>query len=306
MNSEVGDIQANPIPPPQQTPPIPLQQAPPIPPLQLAAPISPPQQAPLIPPLQQAPPSPPPQQAPLIPPPQPAQQDGASLSLVDNFGLYQEFLLANFCSALKIPYTHMDSAVRMQKMLLSDIQRRLEKLLIDEAPASVERMHKIFGLNSFPETIRTIFSRMKKWEPKDLFDLYVCCDNDHLYLKSSVINKAGELLRENTCTAFNHGMTAEDKVSDEKKYCGKPLLKKSSAGSDRFQPIRCAPYRGVRRGLERLFRQKWFVDGLSDWKTLPDLGSTLNDLYSGERWKSWIPWLEEDDFNVLLLLFIDG
>lgn len=191
-------------------------------------------------------------------------------------------------------------------MLLSDLECRLGELLGNEHPDCVERMHKMFDLRSFPETFRTILRRFKKWQPRDLFDVYACCDNDHLYLRSTVISEAGQPLRENVCPAFNHGFTAEDKVSDERKYCGKPLFRTSSANRYKVQSIRSAPYRGVRRGLAHLFRQKWFVDGLSDWKNLPDIGSTLSDLYSGERWKAWIPWLEEDDFNILLLLFIDG
>jgi hypothetical protein len=202
---------------------------------------------------------------------------------------YIKFMISNWAIANNVPLSQVSQLFKIQNSILSTLVR--SELLKPE----------LFR-EGLPTTARTVYKQLEIWK-EDLFDEYACCVNHHLYPLKSFFDHNGELVRSMFCGETTFGKTA----SKPREVCAQPLLKEtvSSTGKTVFRPVKLAPYRGITRCLRVLFQRKWFVDNLDHWKRLPDISPAMGDIYHGARWKRWIPWLQEHEFNLLLSLSID-
>lgn len=202
--------------------------------------------------------------------------------------LWLQFMVANFAVSNKLPLQQTSALLKLQKLIVSSV---------------IEKKMTVKDFESVPLTARAAFRNLGIWETKSEFDVYACCSNHHLVKVEDFFDDKNELIRPVECQDSTFG----PKNSSPREMCLQPLLKEvtSSTGGKFYHPQKVAPFRGIIRGLRHLFKQKWFVDGLAHWEQLPDISPAMSDVYTGRRWKRWLPWLRSNPLNVLLMMSID-
>ena len=186
-------------------------------------------------------------------------------------------LLVNYAAKEKIAYKKMDKLMRLL-IIFFDALKQNGHLQ--------EESRNMF--DGFPTTIRTALRNMKRWEPRDLFRVYVACERNHMTPKEQVVQDG-------------------KKVSDDAALCSGrqrdgnrcllPLLelRKPLGIIPRYKPKRQAPFQGIIRPLSKLLLRPSFVDAILQSKQRTSVDPSQNVLSDGLRYKAFqdIGFLDE-------------
>ena len=203
--------------------------------------------------------------------------------------LYLEHLMATVCTSLGVEYDHMDKFLLTQRLFLDSLLR---------ADYISKRNHKKF--EKFPKKVKTIFRRYKKWNSRDLFKVYLCCERGHVLAKDSILKKGGKLALGATvdCRARLRNGAA----------CGRPYVRVVSGAPGEFvyRPLSRYPVLELTRQLARLFRHNGFASKLGQWRDLPVPDNFFADVYFSPQWKLFDDkFLSLGEFNIAIALHVD-